>query len=146
MRAPWSSVSSWNRDTIPGFQNPAGKFIRHALGPRNCTRHRPQRTSMGTERCDYAITAEYGQPLNAARHEPTDTGTVLSAVILVPAMATPTRHYYPLADWFTQQGYVVHTFDYQGYGASARTPLTEVEADILTWADDAAVMLDHVAE
>src|SRR5699024_5641416 len=32
MRAHWSSVSSWNRDTIPGFQNPAGKFIRHALG------------------------------------------------------------------------------------------------------------------
>src|SRR5699024_9860492 len=31
MRAHWSSVSSWNRDTIPGFQNPAGKFIRHAL-------------------------------------------------------------------------------------------------------------------
>ena len=24
-------MSSWNRDTIPGFQNPAGKFIRHAL-------------------------------------------------------------------------------------------------------------------
>ena len=33
MRAHWSSVSSWNRDTIPGFQNPAGKFIRHALVP-----------------------------------------------------------------------------------------------------------------
>src|SRR5699024_11899523 len=31
MRDHWSSVSSWNRDTIPGFQNPAGKFIRHAL-------------------------------------------------------------------------------------------------------------------
>ena len=31
MRAHWSSVSSWNRDTIPGFQNPTGKFIRHAL-------------------------------------------------------------------------------------------------------------------
>jgi hypothetical protein len=33
MRAHWSSVSSWNRDTIPGFQNPTGKFIRHALAP-----------------------------------------------------------------------------------------------------------------
>jgi hypothetical protein len=33
MRAHWSSVSSWNRDTIPGFQNPTGKFIRHALVP-----------------------------------------------------------------------------------------------------------------
>src|SRR5699024_9105767 len=31
MSVHWSSVSSWNRDTIPGFQNPAGKFIRHAL-------------------------------------------------------------------------------------------------------------------
>ena len=101
---------------------------------------------MGTERRDYEITAENGQPLNATRHAPTDTDTVRGAVILVPAMATPARHYYPLADWFTQQGYVVHTFDYQGYGASARTPLAEVEADILTWADDAAVMLDHVAE
>lgn len=77
---------------------------------------------MGTERRDYEITAENGQPLNATRHAPTDTGTVRGAVILVPAMATPARHYYPLADWFTQQGYVVHTFDYQGYGASARTP------------------------
>src|SRR5699024_190135 len=36
MRAHWSSVSSWNRDTIPGFQNPAGKFIRHALGVCHC--------------------------------------------------------------------------------------------------------------
>jgi len=32
MRVHWSSVSSWNRDTFPGFQNPADIFIRHALG------------------------------------------------------------------------------------------------------------------
>ena len=31
MRAHWSSVSSWNRDTIPGFQTPTEIFIRHAL-------------------------------------------------------------------------------------------------------------------
>jgi hypothetical protein len=31
MRAHWSSVSSWNRDTIPGFQNPTEIFVRHAL-------------------------------------------------------------------------------------------------------------------
>src|SRR5699024_7870949 len=81
----------------------------------------------------------------ATRHAPTDTGTVRGAVILVPAMATPARHYYPLADWFTQQGYVVHTFVYQGYGASARTPLAEVQPGILPRVDDAALVLDHVA-
>jgi predicted alpha/beta hydrolase len=101
---------------------------------------------MATRRTDYTITATNGEPLNGTRHITEGNDHPHGAVLLVPAMATPAKHYYPMADWFTARGYVVHTFDYQGYGASARTPLGEVEADILTWAEDATVMVDHVAD
>lgn len=101
---------------------------------------------MTVNRTYYEVTAANGEPINGTRHEAEGAGQPCGVVLLVPAMATPARHYYDLADWFVDRGYVVHTFDYQGYGASARTPLDKVDADILTWAADAAVMVDHVAE
>lgn len=97
----------------------------------------PQQTS-------YTIDAANGEPLHAIRYAP-EPDDARGVVVIVPAMATHARHYEPLAAWFTQQGYVVHTFNYQGYGDSARTPLNEVTADILTWASDAARIVDHIA-
>lgn len=93
---------------------------------------------------EYVIESGNGAPLNATRWSPADENP-RGVVLLVPSMATPARHQAALATWFASEGFTVHTFDYQGYGASARTPLREVEADILTWADDAAAMLEHVA-
>ena len=93
---------------------------------------------------EYTIQAKNGAPLNATRYA-AGAGDARGVVLIVPAMATPARHYATLANWFASEGFVVHAFDYQGYGASARTPLRDVDADILTWAKDAAIMLDHVA-
>jgi predicted alpha/beta hydrolase len=93
---------------------------------------------------EYRLNASNGAPLEAARLAP-PSGPPRGVVLIVPAMASTARHYRPLATWLAEQGHIVHTFDYQGYGASARTPLREVDADILTWADDAAVVLNHVA-
>lgn len=101
---------------------------------------------MTIDRTDYVLTAVNGEPINGTRHVSESGEGSHGVVLLVPAMATPARHYFDLADWFVERGYTVHTFDYQGYGASARTTLDKVDADILTWAKDAAVMVDHVAE
>lgn len=93
---------------------------------------------------EYVFASRGGAPVNATRFTPERTNP-RGVVLIVPAMATPARHYAALAEWFVAHGFVVHTFDYQGYGASARTPLNEVTANILDWADDAASMLTHVA-
>lgn len=90
-----------------------------------------------TQEC--TIQEEKGAPLNAIRYAP-DTGEARGVELIVPAMATPARHYSALANWFASEGFVVHVFDYLGYGA-----LRDVDADILTWAKDAAIMLDSVA-
>lgn len=92
----------------------------------------------------YTISAENGAPLNVNRFEP--EGTAVGVVLVAPAMATTANYYKPFATWLSGRGYIVYTFDYQGYGASARTPLSEVDADIFTWANDAATMVDHVHE
>lgn len=86
------------------------------------------------------ITATNGEPIAVDRWDP--SVTTRGAVLIVPAMATRARFYGPLAQWLTSQGFTAITFDYQGYGASARTPLRDVRADILTWAADAATVLD----
>ncbi|MDR2322042.1 MAG: alpha/beta fold hydrolase [Microbacterium sp.] len=91
----------------------------------------------------YEVTSRNGAPLNATRIP--CIGEPRGVILIVPAMATAARHYTSLAKWFAEQGFTVHTFDYQGYGASARTPLKDVSADIFTWADDASAMLEHVA-
>ena len=83
-----------------------------------------------------------GEPVVVNRFAP--AGTPRGAVLVAPAMATRASYYAPFAGWLAGQGFLVYTFDYQGYGASARTPLKEVTADILTWASDAALVVDHV--
>lgn len=91
------------------------------------------------------LTAENGEPISVTTHRPA-SDKPLGAVLIAPAMATKARYYTPLAEWLVQQGFVVYRFDYQGYGESARTPLKEVKADILTWAQDAAVVVDWVSD
>lgn len=91
------------------------------------------------------IQASNGEPIALTRFAPS-TGTARGAVLIAPAMATKASFYRTFAQWLTTRGLVAYTFDYQGYGESATTSLRHVEADICTWAADAAVVLDHVLE
>lgn len=93
----------------------------------------------------YIIDAENSEPLAVTRYA-AQARPPRGVIILAPAMATHARHYEALANWFADRGFVVHAFDYQGYGESARTPLKDVSADILTWGSDAARVVDHVAD
>lgn len=73
--------------------------------------------------------------------------TPQGAVLVVPAMATRSSYYAAVARWIAEQGWVAYTFDYQGYGDSATRPsLRGVEADMFTWAGDAAAVLSWVRQ
>lgn len=91
----------------------------------------------------FTLTATNGEPIAVERRAPR-RGVARAAVVIAPAMATRARFYVPLADWLSTHGVVVYTFDYQGHGASARTPLPDVTADFLTWGDDAATVATWV--
>lgn len=90
----------------------------------------------------FTLTARSGEPI-AVEKRPAGP-SVRGAVLISPAMATRSRYYAPLAEWLRARGFTTYVFDYQGYGASARTPLREVRADFLTWGDDAALVADRV--
>lgn len=82
-----------------------------------------------------------GTPIAARFLVPTTP--MRGAVLVVPAMGVSQRYYAPLAAWLTEQGFAVATFDYRGTGESRRSPLREVEADLLTWAEhDIAAVLE----
>ncbi len=68
------------------------------------------------------------------------------AVIIAPAMATTASFYEPFASWLAEHGCVAYTFDYQGYGSSATSPITEVQAHVMDWADDVAVVARWVQQ
>ena len=57
------------------------------------------------------------------------------------AMGVPQSFYAAFARWLAAEGFHAATFDYRGMGRSRRGSLRDVEADILTWAeqDTAAV-------
>lgn len=89
------------------------------------------------------LPATNGEPIVVTRYQFVEEPR--GAVIIAPAMATPSRFYVDFAQWLARTGFVTYLFDYQGYGESAVTPLTEVEADLLNWADDAHTVLAWVA-
>lgn len=82
------------------------------------------------------IAARFYPPMSPAR----------GAVMLAPAMGVPQRFYAPFASWLASQGFHTVTFDYRGMGDSRRGSLREVDADILTWAEqDATAVLRELA-
>lgn len=92
----------------------------------------------------FTITADDGTPLAGRQFEP--DGSPEGVVLILPAMATPARFYAPLATWLAEQGFAVTTFDYRGYGASLTGHMRDVDADVVTWAGDAAAALDDTLE
>ncbi|MBI4750483.1 MAG: alpha/beta fold hydrolase [Acidobacteria bacterium] len=57
-----------------------------------------------------------------------------AVVVIVPAMGVHQEYYGPFAQWLTEQGFLVATFDYRGTGFSRVRPLREVKANIFDWA------------
>ncbi|HIW91531.1 MAG TPA: alpha/beta hydrolase [Candidatus Corynebacterium avicola] len=92
-----------------------------------------------------SLSADNGEPIVVTRRAP-ESADPRGAVIICPAIATPARFYDAVATWLASRGFLVYNFDYQGYGASARTALKDVTADYFTWAADAATVVDAVKD
>ncbi len=91
------------------------------------------------------VFTEDGTPIATRFYPPTEPAR--GAVILVPAMGVPQSYYGAFATWLAREGFLVATFDYRGMGLSRRSSLRDVDADIVTWAeqDTQAVLAKLVA-
>lgn len=93
---------------------------------------------------DVALTTADMTPIAARFYTPSIAAR--GAVVIVPAMGVPQSFYAPLATWLAREGYHTVTFDYRGMGKSRRGPLSAVDADIITWAEqDTAAVLRALA-
>lgn len=101
-------------------------------------------TVMLADTSRFTITTDDGSRLAGRQFLP--DGRPQGAVLVLPAMATPARFYAPLATWLAEQGYAVTTFDYRGFGDSLDGSMRDVDADVVTWAGDAAAALDDTLE
>jgi len=81
------------------------------------------------------------QQLAVRRYEP--AGTPRASVVIGGAMGVRQSFYAPFAQWLSQQGMCVWTFDYRGSGDSrGDVPLREVDADLFDWARDYEAVID----
>ncbi len=92
-------------------------------------------------RYNETIRADDGHRLRAAWFRPTDAR---GAVLLAPAMATPSTFYRPLARWLADAGFLTLTFDYRGTGS--RDELRAERGDLVRWGGDAASALEALVE
>jgi predicted alpha/beta hydrolase len=82
---------------------------------------------------DTTVTAQDGTPLAARFFAP--SARTRGAVLIAGAMGVPQSFYAPFATWLAAEGYLTVTFDYRGMGRSRRGSLRDVDADVLTWAE-----------
>jgi predicted alpha/beta hydrolase len=81
------------------------------------------------------------QQLAVRRYE--SAGTPRASVVIGGAMGVRQSFYEPFAQWLSQQGLRVWTFDYRGSGDSrGNLPLREVDADLFDWARDYEAVID----
>jgi predicted alpha/beta hydrolase len=91
--------------------------------------------------------ARDGTTLSGTHFEP--IGTEQCAILLAGALAIHHRFYAPFAQWLSERGHRVMTFDLRGMGAS-RAPqharsLRGLSGDMLTWAQqDFAAAIEHL--
>lgn len=88
------------------------------------------------------LRADDGRELRATWHRP--PGEVRGAVLVVPAMATPSSFYGALAGWLAERGFLTLTFDYRG--TASVSELRAEAGDLLRWAGDAASALEALIE
>lgn len=82
---------------------------------------------------DTIVEAADGTPLAVRCYVP--LGPARGAALIVPAMGVSQAFYAAFASWLAEEGFHAATFDYRGSGRSRRGPLREVDADIVTWAE-----------
>lgn len=91
------------------------------------------------------VAANDGYPLSA--HTYGDAQAAQAAVLVVPAMGVEQQYYGPFAQWLAARGYFAATFDYRGIGHSLRGSLRQLDADVLTWAEqDTGAMVAFLRE
>lgn len=91
------------------------------------------------------FTASDGYVLSGVRYIPTQT--IKAKIIVASATGVPQPFYRRFAEYVTQQGYEVLTFDYRGVGASAPKQLKGFEMSYLDWGSlDLAAAIDFYTE
>jgi predicted alpha/beta hydrolase len=87
------------------------------------------------------VRADDGRELPINVFEPADPPTAVALV--VPAMATPASYYYGFAEWLSQRGFRVVTFDYRDTESPEAMRASPVDID--RWAADVTAILAHVS-
>lgn len=88
------------------------------------------------------LSSQDGYVLAARAYTPATPPT--RAVLIVSAMGVSQRFYEPFANWLTEQGLAVLTFDLRGIGDSAPKRLRGFDASITDWATkDLATVTDY---
>lgn len=103
------------------------------------TRHT---TDQGVERTPASFLADDGRELRGTWFTP--ARETRGAVLVVPAMATPSSFYDAFATWLAESGFVALTFDYRGM--ESREAMVAETGDVVRWAGDAASALEALLE
>src|SRR5262245_41392112 len=93
-------------------------------------------------RIQTTVTADDARELPATWFEP--TGTPVGAVLVAPAMATPSAYYAAFATWLASPGFRTLTFDLRGMESVAA--MKAEQGDVLRWFGDMADALDAVVD
>lgn len=101
-----------------------------------------RRVTIYDTRNNSTVTADDGRELRATWFRP--AGEPRGAILVVPAMATPSAFYGAFATWLAEQGFLALTFDYRGTGSVEE--LRAERGDVLRWAGDAASALEALLE
>lgn len=92
----------------------------------------------------HTLPADNGSSIVVSTFEP---ATSPSSVVIVPsAMGVAQGFYARFAQWLTQHGHAVVTFDYRGVGLSAPPTLRGYRADIFDWVRDCEAVIDFAAK
>ncbi|MCB9003394.1 MAG: alpha/beta fold hydrolase [Ardenticatenaceae bacterium] len=94
----------------------------------------------------FSVLAVDGYPLSVTMYRPeeADTGDV---ILISSATAVPQRFYKPFAQFLSQHGYRVVTYDYRGIGDSAPKGLRGFQATMSDWVfSDMTAVVDWVDE
>ncbi|MDM0114646.1 alpha/beta fold hydrolase [Variovorax sp. J22R133] len=82
-----------------------------------------------------------GSQIAVRRYEPADPPR--ASIVIGGAMGVRQSFYQPFAEWLTEQGLRVWTFDYRGAGDSlGDASLRDVDADLFDWARDYEAVID----
>lgn len=99
-------------------------------------------TRNSATRQETTVRADDGRELRATWFRP--VGEPRGAVVVVPAMATPSAFYGAFAEWLADNGFLALTFDYRGTASTQE--LRAETGDLLRWAGDAASALEALLE